>query len=142
METLQSEPITSVAPCRRSDRNGYWRALTSGPRTGSVSSVIWSSSHRPQRLGVGERAEPPEPRQVVGVDDLDVGEVRPRVGPAVRLAGRLHGVERLADRPVAQRVEVRLEPERVELVTTAALSVSASMKSMPRLSVACPWTSK
>ena len=33
---------------------------------------------------------------------------------AVRRPGRLDGVERLADRPVADGVEVRLEPERVE----------------------------
>ena len=114
METLQSEPITRVAPCRRSERHGYWRALTSGPRTGSVSSVIWSSSTAHSGLCVRERAEPPEPGQVVGVDDLEVGEVRPGVGPAVRLAGRLDRVERVPDRAVAERVEVRLEPEGIE----------------------------
>ena len=142
MDTLQSEPITSVAPWRRSERNGYCRAATTGPRNGSVSSVIWSSIDRPVGLRVGERTERPEARQVVGVDDLDVGEVRPRVGPAVGPPGGLDGVERLADGPVAQRVEVRLEPEGVEADDGLRAATSGSMKSLPRLSVAWPWTSK
>ena len=106
-----------------------------------MSSVIWSSSTAHSGWALAQRAEAPEARDVVGVDDLDVGEVRPRVGPAVRLAGRLDGVERVADGPVAERVEVRLEPERVE-PDDGGLSVSASMKSSPELSVAWPWTSK
>jgi predicted amidohydrolase YtcJ len=69
---------------------------------------------RPVRLGVGQRAEEAEARDVVGVHDLDMGKVRPRVRPAVRLAGRLDGIEGVADRPVAERVVVGLEPERVE----------------------------
>ena len=44
MDTAQSEPMASVAPWSRSERNGYWRAETTGPSTGSVSSVICSSS--------------------------------------------------------------------------------------------------
>ena len=79
-----------------------------------MSSSIWASWHGPVRLGVGDDAELAEPPDVVGVDDLDVGDVRPRVGRAVRAPGRLDGVERLAHGPVADGVEVRLEPERVE----------------------------
>ena len=48
------------------------------------------------------------------MDDLDVGEVRARVGPAVRAPGGLDRVERVPDGPVAERMEVRLEPDRVE----------------------------
>ena len=48
------------------------------------------------------------------MDDLDVGDVGSRVGRPVGAPGRLDGVERLTDRPVADGVEVRLEPERVE----------------------------
>ncbi len=68
----------------------------------------------PQRLGVPDRAEAGEARHVVGMDDLDVGEVRPRVGHAVRGPGCLDRVERVPDRPVAERMEVRLEPGRIE----------------------------
>ena len=69
---------------------------------------------RPVRLGVGDDAELAEAPDVVGVDDLDVGDVRPRVGRAVGAPGGLDGVERLAHGPLADGVEVRLEPEGIE----------------------------
>ena len=56
-----------------------------------------------------------EPRDVVGVHDLQVGEVVAAVGRAVGGARRLDGVERLADGAVAERVEVHLEAGGVEL---------------------------
>ena len=49
-----------------------------------------------------------------GMDDLDVGDVRSRVGQAVGAPGGFDGVERLAHGPFADGVEMRLEPERVE----------------------------
>ena len=69
---------------------------------------------RPERLGVRERTERAEPRQVVGVHDLDVREMMAQVVEAVGRARRLDRVERLAHRAVRERVEVHLEPERVQ----------------------------
>ncbi len=70
---------------------------------------------RPERLAVRDRAQPPEPRDVVGMHDLDVRQVVAVVARTVRDQRGLDRVERLAHRTVAQRVEVRLEPERVQL---------------------------
>ena len=70
--------------------------------------------HGPQRLDVGHRPEPAEARDVVGVHELEVGEVRARVGPAVLAARGLDGVQPEADGAVAKGVEVGLEPERIE----------------------------
>jgi hypothetical protein len=74
--------------------------------------------HRPQHLQVRCRAERGEPRDVVGMDDLQVREMVPDPGfPGAARAGRagsLDGVERGADRPVAERVEVHLEARLVE----------------------------
>ena len=53
--------------------------------------------------------ERPEAGDVVGVDDLEVGEVVAVVVEAVGRAGGLDRVERLAHRPVAEGVEVHLE---------------------------------
>jgi hypothetical protein len=69
----------------------------------------------PQRLDVGGRPERGEPRDVVGVDDLQVRQMvadgRIRVGPP----RRFDRVERVAHRAVAERVEVHLEAVGVEL---------------------------
>ncbi len=69
---------------------------------------------RPERLRVRDDAELAEPPDVIGMDDLDVRDVRARVRRAVRASRRLDGIERRAHRAVADRVEVRLEPEGVE----------------------------
>ena len=50
-----------------------------------------------------------------GMHDLDVGEVMAVVARAVRDQRGLDRVQRLADRAVAQRMEMRLEAERVQL---------------------------
>ena len=68
----------------------------------------------PVRLCVRDDAELGEARLVVGMDQLDVREVVARVAPAVRLLRRLDRVERLANRAVADRVQVHLEAVRVE----------------------------
>ena len=70
--------------------------------------------HGPVGLGIGGHAERAEPPDVVGVDDLDVGDVGTRVAHAVGPPRRLDRVERLADGSLADGVEVRLEPERVQ----------------------------
>jgi hypothetical protein len=69
----------------------------------------------PQRLDVGRGTEAREPGYVVGVHELEMGQVRTRVARPVRLPRRLHGVQRVAYGPVAQRVEMALEAERVQL---------------------------
>ena len=48
------------------------------------------------------------------MDHLDVGDVVSPVGRPVRRPCDLDSVERLSNRPVADGVEVRLEPGRVE----------------------------
>ena len=58
----------------------------------------------PERLHVGGDAELGEPRHVVGVDQLQVGDV---VAPG--RVGADHRVQRLAHRPVADGVHVHLE---------------------------------
>ena len=114
VDTLQSEPMASRAPARSSDANGYCQAGPLGPEERDRELVHLGLVAGPVRLRVGDDAERREARDVVGVDDLDVGDVGPRVGPAVGRAGRLDRVERVADGPVADRVEVRLEADRVE----------------------------
>ena len=56
------------------------------------------------------------------------------LGPFAR-ERRLDRVERLADRPVAERVEVHLEPERVELRDARPSAAPGRRSEMPRLSV-------
>ena len=89
----QSEPIARRAPDRSSDANGYCHVARSGPEERDRQDVHLGLVAGPQRLGVGDDAERGEPRHVVGVDHLDVGDVRPRVGHAVRRAGRRDRVE-------------------------------------------------
>ena len=106
VDTLQSEPIASRAPARSSDPNGYCQSARSGPRNGIVSSSMLRLVAGPQRLGVGDCAERRKPRHVVGMDDLDVRDVRPRVGHAVGRPRRLDRVEGDPDRPIADGVEM------------------------------------
>ena len=79
-----------------------------------MSSSICASWHAQYGWALAIDTELTEARDVVGVDDLDVGDVRPRVGRPVRLPGGRDGIECLAHGPVADGVEMRLEPERVE----------------------------
>ena len=65
----------------------------------------------PQRLGVRHRSQRAEARDVVGMDHLDVREVVAIVAPGRSRRSCLDGVQRLAHGPVADRVEVHLEPE-------------------------------
>src|SRR5262249_56507625 len=68
----------------------------------------------PERLDVSGRRHAGEARDVIGVDHLEVGQVMPGTARAVGPPGLLHGVQGVADRAVAQRVEVNLEPFAVE----------------------------
>lgn len=69
----------------------------------------------PERLDVGDGAEPCEAIQIVGVDHLEVGEMVAVATPPMGLDGCLDRVQGLAHPPVAQRVEVDLEVVGVEL---------------------------
>ena len=89
------------------------RALGADERDRQV--VHLALVRRPQRLPVRHGAQPMEPRDVVWMHDLDVRQMVAVVARAVRGEGCLDRVEGLTHRPVAQRVEVRLEPERVQL---------------------------
>ena len=113
VETLQSEPIASTAPggAQRAERVLPAPALAEERDRQVVHLALVAG---PVGLGVGGHAELPEATDVVGMDDLDVGDVRPRLGHAVRAPRRLDGIERRAHGPVADGVEVRLEPERIE----------------------------
>jgi hypothetical protein len=64
----------------------------------------------PQRLDVRGRAELPEPGNIVGVDNLEVGEVVAMRAVAVRRLGCLDGVEGFAHRAVAEGGELWWTP--------------------------------
>ena len=81
---------------------------------GTVELVHIGASAGPQGRDVGDHAEVGEARQIVGVDELEVGEVVARVAAAIRARGSLDSIEALAHRPVADRVHVHLEAVRVE----------------------------
>jgi hypothetical protein len=69
---------------------------------------------RPQRLHIGRRGERREAGDVAGVHHLQMGQVVPQIVVAAAPPGRSHGVQRVADGAVSQRVEVNLEPLLVE----------------------------
>ena len=69
----------------------------------------------PVGLGVHDRIEVAEAREIVGVHDLHVGEMVAKVVPSVDADGVLDGVEREAYGTVADRVQVHLEAESAEL---------------------------
>ena len=140
VETLQSEPMARTAPAARSERNGYCQRQRS-PRNGMVSSSIWPSWQAHSGWALAATSSSRKRADVVGMDDLDVGDVRPRVGRAVGRAGGLDGVERLADRAVADGVEVRLEAERVERGHPGLEALRVDLD-RPRLSVVPPWPSR
>ena len=98
---------------------------------------------RPERLRVRHRAEPAEPRDVVGVHDLDVREVVAVVVRPVRAQRRLDRVEGLAHGAFAERVEVHLEPERVQRASRRPSSSFGVDEARSRaLSVALPSASR
>ena len=86
----------------------------SGPRKGIVELVHLRFMGGPVGLGVGHDLVAGETRHVVRVDDLDVGDVRAGVVRAVGQPRRGHRVERLADRPLADGVGMRLEAGRAD----------------------------
>ena len=89
VETPQSEPIASGAPAaqQRAERVLPRRPLRAEERDGQV--VHLRLVGGPQRLGVGGRRRArANAADVVGMDDLDVGDVRARVARAVGRAAR------------------------------------------------------
>ena len=113
--TGQSLPATSRAPAACRSPKGYCRPARSAPRNGIVSSVIWSSRQAQSDWMLAATPSSPEPGDVVGVHELEVGDV-----VAARGIGALEGVQRLADAPVPQPVDVDLEAVAVELADVAA----------------------
>ena len=101
------------APARSRSPKGYCQAPGS-PEERQGQLVHLRLVRRPQRLDVRDGAERGEARDVVRVHDLEVREVVPPVGRAVRGTSCLDGVQRLAHRAVAERVEVHLEARGVE----------------------------
>ena len=101
-------------------REGVLRRRALGPdqRHGEVAHLRLIAG--PERLHVGGHAELGEARHVIGVHELQVGEVvaagiRRRPGrPVVRGRRCLEGVERLTHGAVADDVHVRAEARRVE----------------------------
>ena len=104
VETGQSLPATSRAPARCRAPKGYCqrRPLLPQERQGQVDHLVVVAG--PERLHVRGDAELGEPRHVVGVDQLQVGDV---VAPG--RVGADHRVQRLAHRPVTDGVHVHLE---------------------------------
>ena len=95
----------------------------------------------PERLGVGHHPEAAEPGAVVGVDELEVGDLVAGVAAAVGGGRGLEGVEGVADGPVADGVDVHVEGLGVQGGDHAASSSAASMP-MPRLPVGRPSASR
>ena len=112
--TGQSLPAHSSLPASCSERNGYCQPARRSPRNGMVSSSICGScvAHSGWMFAVAR--QPAEARDVVRVDDLQVGQVVPPAVPSAGPPGRLHRVQGVADRAVAQRVEMDLEALAVE----------------------------
>ena len=79
-----------------------------------VRTSIWSSVRRPQRLRIGRHAERRNRGMSSGWMTWMCDDVRTRVREPVRLARGRDRVERIADGAIADRVEVGLEPERIE----------------------------
>ena len=104
----------SARRCATRSPNGYWRGLLAVLQERQRELVDLVFVRRPERLQVRDGVELGEPGGLGLGDDLQVGEVVAAVGRAVGLARRLDRVERLADGPVAERVEVHLEAGRVE----------------------------
>ena len=114
VETLQSEPIASTAPAARSERNGYCQRHRS-PRNGIVRLSIWPSWQA--QYGCALAATPSSRKRPMSSGWMTwMWAMCGRVSDGPFCGSRRgHRVERLAHRPVADRVEVRLEPERIEL---------------------------
>ena len=78
-------------------------AVRSGPRSGIVRSSIWASWHAQYGWALAVTPSSRNRADVVGMDHLDVGDVRPRVGRAVRrrAAATASSASRTARSPIA-----------------------------------------
>ena len=128
----------SAAPasCERPERVLPARPALAEERDGQL--VHLRLVRRPQRLDVRGRAERGEPRDVVGVDDLQVGQVVPlgrSVAVALRAASTASRALRTARSPSAWKWTWK--PSRSSAVTSRGSS-RGSMKSRPVWSVAHP----
>ncbi len=92
-----------------SDRNGYCQPARRSPRNGIVSTSICGScvAHSAWMLAVADSAA--KRGMSSGMHHLQVGQVMPWAAGAVRGPGGLDRVQCVADRAVAERMEVNLE---------------------------------
>ena len=114
--TGQSLPAARRAPARCRAPNGYCQPARSSPRNGSVSSTIWSSRQAHSACMLAVTPSVGEPRHVVGVDHLEVGDVVARLAMAAlaQLGPRSNASSASPHRAVADRVHVHLEALGVE----------------------------
>ena len=148
--TGQSDPNASRPPASRIERHAQARPARSGPMLAAQTS-IWLGLGSPW-YGCIEATTPRrrEPPDVGGIDGLDVLDaVPPGVGPrrralAARVAGPrpvgaggvLEGVEREADAPVADGVQLHLPAAPVGLGRRRRPATSGSQAGRPRPGVA------
>ena len=139
--TGQSLPITSRAPAPWRSPNGYCQVDRSGAEERDRQLVHLLLVAGPQRLGVGGDAQLGEARHVVGVDDLEVGDVVAQVVPcpAARAAANASSASRTPRSPIA--CTCTWKPS-ADSATTTSLSSSASTNEWPALSVAWPCRSR
>src|SRR6266508_4140946 len=106
-------PVTPEGePCPRTDQTGEG-VLPPAPlraEEGDREVHHLALERGPQGLGVRHHPELVEPRDVVGMDHLDVGDVVAMVVRPVRSPRRLQGVQCLTDGPLPDRMDVDLKP--------------------------------
>ena len=115
MDTDQSEPMTIWAPDLRRRPNGYrrsaWRSIEE--RQSQVVHLRFMAG--PKGLGVRRHPQGAEAAYVVLVDELDVSDVVHETEIAVGLPGCRNRIESVADGTIADRMEMALEPEPIEM---------------------------
>ncbi len=98
---------------QRSERVGPGRSLWPDERKGQLFELILERC--PLRLRIGGDPKRPEPCAIVGVDQLEMRDVRPAIGRTVGSSGDLDGIEGVAHRALADGMEVCLEAQRIQL---------------------------
>src|SRR5262249_21162395 len=66
-------------------------------------------SKRPQRLKVGNHAEPAEARHILRIEQLKMSDLMARIAAAIFRLREFEGIERIADGAVADGVNVNLK---------------------------------
>ena len=142
VETLQSEPIASGRAGRAQRPERVLPAPPLARGTGSSATSIWSSWQA--HSGCALATTPSSRNRGTSSGWMTwmcamCGRVSD--GPFARRAASTAS-SALADRPVADRVEVGLEPERVEARRRSRRGRRGRLELSPRLSVGRPWPSR